>query len=222
MTDPNIYNQKLSTSLMDYNPMYSAVLPYGDATPNRIGSQINVENISITDYLTVNFNAKYFTEVIGQGTTKKRDFYNGALSTKFLVNKMFDMSMPIVFEASILSENVQRDGSSIEKISFKNNLISGGLSIGIYDNLNIICGAKIFTAKGNEYLIERNSYDQIIDYNSISYDSEETILIGGLQYFLDNDMYITMQYNHFNVLDKNNLEDEFSMGRLIFMFNMNL
>ena len=35
-------------------------------------------------------------------------------------------------------------------------------------------------------------------------------------------MYITMQYNHFNVLDKNNLEDEFSMGRLIFMFNMNL
>ena len=39
MTDPNVYNQKLSTSLMDYNPMYSAVLPYGDATPNRIGSQ---------------------------------------------------------------------------------------------------------------------------------------------------------------------------------------
>ena len=222
MTDPNVYNQKLSTSLMDYNPMYSAVLPYGDATPNRIGPQINVENINITDYLTVNFNAKYFTEVIGQGTTKKRDFYNGAFSTKFLVNKMFDMSMPIVFEASILSENVRRDGSSIEKISFKNNLISGGLSIGFYDNLNIICGAKIFTAKGNEYLIERNSYDQIIDYNSISYDSEEIILTGGLQYFLDNDMYITMQYNHFNVLDKNNLEDEFSMGRLIFMFNMNL
>ena len=138
MTDPNVYNQKLSTSLMDYNPMYSAVLPYGDATPNRIGPQINVENINITDYLTVNFNAKYFTEVIGQGTTKKRDFYNGAFSTKFLVNKMFDMSMPIVFEASILSENVRRDGSSIEKISFKNNLISGGLSIGFYDNLNIL------------------------------------------------------------------------------------
>ena len=38
----------------------------------------------------------------------------------------------------ILSENVRRDGSFIEKISFKNNLISGGLSIGVYDNLNII------------------------------------------------------------------------------------
>ena len=68
-----------------------------------------------------------------------------------------------------------------------------------------------------------NSYDQIINYNShFSYDSEEIILTEEVQYFLDNDMYITMQYNHFNVLDKNNLEDEFSMGRLIFMFNMNL
>ena len=53
--------------------------------------------------------------------------------------------------------------------------------------LNIICGAKIFSAKGNEYLIERNSYDEIIDYNSISYDSEEIILTGGLQYYFDKD-----------------------------------
>ena len=61
-----------------------------------------------------------------------------------------------------------------EKINFKNNLISsGGLSIGIYDNLNIISGAKLFSAKGNEYLIERNSYDQIIDYNTANFDISE-------------------------------------------------
>ena len=36
------------------------------------------------------------------------------------------------------------------------------------------------------------------------------------------DIYFTMQYNQFNVLDKTNTYDEFSLGRLIFMFNMNL
>ena len=36
ISDPDIYNQRLSTSLMDYNPIYSATLPYGDATPNRL------------------------------------------------------------------------------------------------------------------------------------------------------------------------------------------
>ena len=32
VSDPSVYNQYPSTSLMDYNTMYSAVSPYGDAT----------------------------------------------------------------------------------------------------------------------------------------------------------------------------------------------
>ena len=49
------------------------------------------------------------------------------------------------------------------------------------------------------------------------------ILVGGIQYYFEKDTYISMQYNHFNMLDNNKiLEDEFSMGRLVFMFNMNL
>mgnify|MGYP001418802835 CR=1 FL=1 len=36
-SDPNIYNHKLSTSLMQYNTLYSAISPYGEATPNRAG-----------------------------------------------------------------------------------------------------------------------------------------------------------------------------------------
>ena len=43
MSDPNVYNQNLSTSLMNYNPMYSCVSPYGDATPNRIGLTAEVD-----------------------------------------------------------------------------------------------------------------------------------------------------------------------------------
>ncbi len=65
-------------------------------------------------------------------------------------------------------------------------------------------------------------YDQINDYSNNTYDSKETILIGGIQHHFTDDIYFTMQYNQFNVLDKTNTYDEFSMGRLIFMFNMNL
>ena len=68
----------------------------------------------------------------------------------------------------------------------------------------------------------RNIYDQINDYSAINYDNKETILIGGIQHHFTDDIYFTMQYNQFNVLDKTNTHDEFSIGRLIFMFNMNL
>jgi len=52
--------------------------------------------------------------------------------------------------------------------------------------------------------------------------SKETILIGGIQHHFTEDIYFTLQYNQFNVLDKTAAEDEFSLSRLIFMFNMNL
>ena len=37
VTDDQLYNQDLSSVLMGFNPIYSNILPYGDATPNRIG-----------------------------------------------------------------------------------------------------------------------------------------------------------------------------------------
>jgi len=89
-------------------------------------------------------------------------------------------------------------------------------------NLKIIAGAKMFYAEGNEFIAERDIYDQINDFEDINYDSKETILIAGIQHHFTEDIYFTMQYNQFNVLDKTNTYDEFSLGRLIFMFNMNL
>ncbi|MAO33157.1 MAG: hypothetical protein CMD03_00160 [Flavobacteriales bacterium] len=222
VSDPNIYNQKLSTSLMNYNPMYSATMPYGDATPNRIGAEINIEDINVTYFLKLNLDAKYFTEISGQGTREKRDFLNGVIYSKLFLNKIFDLNRPIIIETSFNSENVKRAGSAIEKISLNNHLLSGGVSIGIIENLNLICGAKMFSSKGNEYLIERNKYDEIIDYDKVTYANEEKIVIAGLQYYFEKDTYITLQFNHFNVLDVDNVKDEFSMKRLVFMFNMNL
>ena len=116
----------------------------------------------------------------------------------------------------------KRDGEDFEKIDFSSILYSGSISYELIKNLKIIAGAKVFYAEGNEFIAERDMYDQINDYSNNTYDSKETILIGGIQHHFTDDIYFTMQYNQFNVLDKTNTYDEFSMGRLIFMFNMNL
>ena len=53
------------------------------------------------------------------------------------------------------------------------------------------------------------------DYEIINYDAQETMLIAGMQHNFTEDVYFTLQYNQFDV-------DDFSMGRLIFMFRVNL
>ena len=222
MSDPNVYNQNLSTSLMSYNPMYSSVSPYGDATPNRIGFTAKISNMNITDFFSANIQTQYFTEVIGQGTTQKRMLNKSALHSMLLLNKLLSTKKSLILEGSMNLETVNRAGENFEKIDFTSILYSGSISYELIKNFKIIAGAKVFYAEGNEFMADRDKYDQINDYSNHIYDSKETILIAGLQHHFTENIYFTMQYNQFNVLDKTNTYDEFSLGRLIFMFNMNL
>ena len=222
MSDPNVYNKNLSTSLMSYNPMYSSVTPYGDATPNRIGFTAKISNMNITDFFSTNIQTQYFSEVIGQGTTQKRMLNKSALQSMLLLNKLLSTKKSLILEGSMNLETVNRAGEDFEKIDFTSILYSGSISYELIKNFKIIAGAKVFYAEGNEFIADRDKYDQINDYSNHIYDSKETILIAGLQHHFTEDIYFTMQYNQFNVLDKTNIYDEFSLGRLIFMFNMNL
>ena len=222
MSDPNVYNKNLSTSLMSYNPMYSSVSPYGDATPNRIGFTAKISNMNITDFFSANIQTQYFTEVIGQGTSQKRMLNKSALQSMLLLNKLLSTKKSLILEGSMNLETVNRAGEDFEKIDFTSILYSGSISYELIKNFKIIAGAKVFYAEGNEFIADRDKYDQINDYSNHIYDSKETILIAGLQHHFTEDIYFTMQYNQFNVLDKTNTYDEFSLGRLIFMFNMNL
>ena len=222
MSDPNVYNKNLSTSLMNYNPMYSSVTPYGDATPNRIGFTAKISNMNITDFFSTNIQTQYFSEVIGQGTTQKRMLNKSALQSMLLLNKLLSTKKSLILEGSMNLETVNRAGEDFEKIDFTSILYSGSISYELIKNFKIIAGAKVFYAEGNEFIADRDKYDQINDYSNHIYDSKETILIAGLQHHFTEDIYFTMQYNQFNVLDKTNTYDEFSLGRLIFMFNMNL
>ena len=222
ISDPKIYNQSLSTSLMNYNPMYSSVMPYGDATPNRIGVNADIDKIKILDYLSAGISLQYFSEIIGQGTTQKKNFNKSSLFVNLDLDKLLSLKNKVNLEGGINFESVKRDGSDFEKIDFNSNLYSGSISIEIIKNLNIIGGAKVFYADGNEFISERDNYDQVIDYSNNFFNSKETILIGGIQHYFTDDIYFTLQYNQFNVLDKTAAEDEFSLSRLIFMFNMNL
>ena len=222
MSDPNIYNQSLSTSLMNYNPMYSAVSPYGDATPNRVGLIAQIQKVDITDFFSAKLQSQYFSEVIGQGTTEKRRYNKSAVYSSIDLDRILSLKNSVMIEGSMDVEMVRRGGDDFEKIDFSSILYSGSILIELIKDLKIVAGAKIFSVDGNEFVAERDIYDQINDYENKSYDSKESVLIGGLQYHFTDEIYFTMQYNQFNVLDNTNIQDEFNMGRLIFMFNMNL
>ena len=68
LSDEGLYNQDLSSILMAFNPIYSNVLPYGEATPNRTGVYLKSRINNTNKLFSSKINAGLFKEVIGQGT----------------------------------------------------------------------------------------------------------------------------------------------------------
>ena len=219
-TDPNIYNQRLSTTLMSFNPKYGAVNPYGDATPNRVGvsGDYKFKNNKIETSLVLNL----FSEVIGQGTTNNRSLFSSGASIRTNLEEFIKIKNKTTLELSSYLEAVNRGGNNVESISFNSSLLSAGLSYELFKDLKIIAGAKVFLAKGNEFETERNEYDQITGYNIKNYDSEENIYLIGLQYSFSKDIYFSLQSNKINIVNQLIEQDRLALSRIYFMFNMNL
>ena len=220
-TDPNIYNQRLSTSLMNYNPLYSAVSPYGESTPNRNGLKYSF-SYDNSKTITAKGDFGFFNEAIGQGTFEKRSFFAGGANVLVKVDELLNLKNKTTAEFSFNSENVRRGGYDLESINFNSSLISAGASYELFKNLKLIAGLKSFVGKGNEVGTERNNYDEIIGYDLYNYDSQESIMLIGLQYNFTNDIYFSLQTNKIEITDKINDINRLSLSRVYFMFNMNL
>ena len=221
-TDPNIYNHRLSTSLMQYNTLYSAVSPYGEATPNRVGTSALFDYKNNDESILASADLAFFQEIIGQGTEEKRSLLSSGLSIAAHIDKMTPLKNKTVFEASITSEGVTRGGSELESISFNSLLLSAGLSYELFKNLKLIGGIKSFSGKGNEVGAQRDEYDQVVGYELLDFDSKEEILMMGLQYNFTNDIYFSLQTNQIEIDDKTSDIAQLSLSRIYFMFNMNL
>jgi hypothetical protein len=221
-TDPNIYNHRLSTSLMSYNPLYSAVSPYGEATPNRAGAACSFLCANNKKSISGMGHANFSKEVIGQGTAEKRVFLSGGVSAKASLDKLTNIKNKTQLEASISTERVKRGGGKLESVSFNSLLFSAGASYELFENLKLIAGLKLFAGKGNEVGAERDEYDQIVGFNLLDYDSEEKIMLIGLQYSFTDDIYLSLQTNKIDVADSLNEISQLSLARIYFMFNMNL
>ncbi len=220
-TDPNIYNQYLSTKLMPFNPLYTSVLPYGKSTPNRLGFMYNYNYFGY-DFLSSKSYLSYFKEIAGQGTTEKRNFLSFGFNVDFKLHKFIKNINKSSIEFSLNVENINRSGNDLEKIDLKTNLVGLGATYELFKDLKLISGIKIFAGKGNEVETIRDDFDQIIDFDLKSYDTNESISLVGLQYNFSDDIYLTLQTNKINFTDNISDINKLSLSRVYFMFNMNL
>jgi hypothetical protein len=220
--DTAVYNGGIRSQLMTYDPTLNNSQPYGKATPNRQGVNVDVQYKDSAQKIMANVNAAYLTEVNGENSTQKRNFLVLKAAADFHLHKFIGWKKKFIVSTGIRYENTKRGGDSLEKINLTSTLIDLGLELEVLNKLDVLVGTKFLAAKGNEFIAVRNVFNDIVNTTALPNISiNQSMIAFGLKYRFSANTYITVQDHIFTYTDGHNSLRDFSMNQFLLMFNMN-
>ena len=222
VSDEQLYNQDLSSILMEFNPIYSNILPYGDATPNRTGIYMNAKFRKKNKSFISKINAGFFNEVIGQGTFEKRNFvlFKGAAKINF--HRFLNWKKELSVHVSSESELTRRGGDAISSLSLYSHQINTSINAEMAKKFFLQASCKQLNANGNEFLTERNNYGNITYFTSTQIDQKDYLLSFGMLYKFRDNVYANLHYNWWGVKFTNQIYSDYRFNRLLLILSVEL
>ena len=222
ISDDQLYNQDLSSILMVFNPIYSNILPYGDATPNRTGIYLKTRLNDKKKVIITKINAGLFKEAIGQGTKEKRDF--GLFSGSFKINfhQLLNWNKELSLYASSKSELTKRGGKEVSSINLLSHQMNTSLNAELANKFFIQASYKQLNANGNEFLTQRDNYGNITYYTSTLIDQKDHILSFGILYKFRENVYANLNYNWWGMNFTDQYYSDYKYNRLILILSVKL
>lgn len=216
-----MYNQSISTTLMNYMIQYDMVEPYGQATPNRKGLTMNAKIKDSKNYFSASLEYDMLSEVVSEGdsltkeTRKFSKLQGGAIVN---VHEMLGFKKMIMLTAGVQLENSSREGTNA--IDLGSSLIDVGVDLEVVKNLHLLGGAKLFSVKGTELQTGRDELNQIVAFSPVNFDESQSTLAVGLRYDYDKKAYFSMQGNFVNYEDGNSATSQFDLNQLFMVFGL--
>ena len=222
VSDDQLYNQELSSILMVFNPIYSNILPYGDATPNRTGVYLKARLNNKNKVLLSKINAGFFKEVIGQGTAEKRDF--GLFKGSFKINfhRWLNWKKELSLSVSSESELTRRGGEEVSSVNLLSHQMNTSVNAELVKKFFIQASYKQLNANGNEFLTQRDNYGNITYYTSTEIDQKDHMLSFGMLYKFRENVYANLHYNWWGLEYANQAYSDYKYNRLILILSVKL
>ena len=221
-SDEQLYNQDLSSILMGFNPIYSNILPYGDATPNRTGIYMNAKFCNKNKSFISKINAGFFNEVIGQGTVEKRSFLLFKGSAKINFHRLLNWDKDLSIHLSSESELTRRGGDAISSLNLYSHHINTSINAEMAKKFFLQASCKQLNANGNEFLTERNNYGNITYFTSTEIDQKDYLFSFGMLYKFRDNVYANLHYNWWGMKFTDQIYSDYKYNRLLLILSVEL
>jgi hypothetical protein len=222
IADDRLYNQDLSSILLTFNPIYSNILPFGDATPNRNGVYFNGKYTNKSKIILGKLNAGFFREVIGQGTPDKRRFTLLKAALKLNIHRFLKLRKELSFSLSSENEFTKRGGNSVSSIDLRSNQLNLSLNAEFAKRFFIQANYRQFNVKGNEFLTQRNDFGEITYFSFTDFNQKDKMLSIGILNKLRENIYANIQYNWWGMEFTGQSSPDYKYNRLLFILSLKL
>jgi len=194
MSDENIRNTSIQTSLFAFLPQYNNITPYGQATPNRKGMTFALSGGDVDRLIKADIIMDNLSEIVAEGSGDKelRKFTGIRGGAVFNLHKLLRFEKTIAISGGIRQEKTTRGG--VNDINFTSSIIDAGLTLEVVKQLDVMVGYKSLAAKGNEFVALRDQFNIIGGYNTFANMNEtQGLLAYGLRYRFTKNTYFTAQ-----------------------------
>ncbi len=228
VTDDGIYNQAISYGLMDYEMIFNNVTPYGKATPNRQGFDVNVAYSEKAGKYDAKVEAQLLQDVAGQGSDKKKQYLLAQASGNIYLDKILELKKSISFSAGYQFASAKRDENRVYKMSkdlveavdLHSHTIDLGTSIELINRLDFLLGTKMLFYKGSDFKAILNDFNETVKYNCETYDGSQILSAAGLRYRFNDNISLTLQYDRFNLKDNLDEGNSYKINQAFLLFNV--
>ena len=195
-------------------------MPYGDATPNRHGFYLQSE----VNYKVIKgkLNTGFFQEIIGQGTSAKRDFTMLKTAMSIKINELLKLKKEVSISLASENEFTNRKTDTLSQIRLYSHQLTIFGNLEIVDKLFLQGSFKQFYAKGNEFLTQRNNYGVINNFILMDYGFTDHLISGGILYNIKKNVYANLQYNWWGKTFNSDESSNFNYNRLLFILSVKL
>ena len=219
--ETKLYNQSISTTLMNYYVQYTMAEPYGRATPNRKGFTFTADIGDKDKVLKANAELNLLSEVVSEGdsvTKQKRQFTLLRSGLVFNLHKLINFEKAIILNAGYRTESSKRAG--VNQVNLSSNLIDLGLDVEVFKNLHLLGGLKMFSVKGTEVQTGRDNLNQIVSFAGLNFDQKQNVIAAGLRYNYDANAYFSMHYHMVKYNDKQTELNNYDFNQMFFVFGL--
>ncbi len=193
ISDEGVYMRSISPYLLSYLPQYNNIQPYGPATPNRRGTYVDLSHDSIAKGIKIGIHGAYLSEIFGEGIEDTRNFVQIQGGTKIDLKEL--LSFNRLVELSLGADYVKTTRNGLAPIDFSSIALDAGLTVEVIKQIDLVAGLKMINALGNEFLSDRDEFNQPQSITETEYDWNETIISAGGRVRINDKSLLTLLYN---------------------------